>query len=219
MRKSEIIVLSAVILSFVAGIYFYSAMPESMASHWNAGGEVNGHVSKFWGLFLMPLISLAMFLLFLIIPRIDPLKANIEKFRKYFDVFIVLIFAFFLYIYVFTILWNLGIEFDVNLVLPPAFGILIFYSGVLIGKAERNYCIGIRTPWTLSSDEVWKKTHELGGKLFKISGAIAFAGLVFPEYAFVFIIAPLIFSALFTMIYSYFIYRKSPAADAQAERE
>jgi len=88
-----------ILISFGLGAYFFPQMPDKMASHWNIKGEADGYMSKFWGLFLMPIISLGLFLPFLLISKIDPLKANIEKFREYFDGFIVLIMVFlFLYL-------------------------------------------------------------------------------------------------------------------------
>lgn len=183
-------------------------MPEKMASHWNFKGEVDGYISRFWGLFLMPFISVVLFLLFLLIPKIDPLKANIEKFRKYFDGFVVLIILFLFYLYLLTIFWNFGVKFSMNQVLAPAFGILFFYCGILIEKAKRNWFIGIRTPWTMSSEKVWEKTHKIGGRLFKISGIIALLGIFFPGLALFFVLIPVIFVVIYTVIYSYFEYRK-----------
>ena len=90
MREAEIVWLGIVLASFIIGIYFYPQMPERMASHWNIKGEVNGYLPKFWGLFLMPFISLCIFLLSIAIPKIDPLKYNIDKFRKYYDWFVIL---------------------------------------------------------------------------------------------------------------------------------
>jgi uncharacterized membrane protein len=75
-------------------------------------------------------------------------------------------------------------------------------------KTKRNWFIGIRTPWTISSDIVWDKTHKIGGKLFKISGIIALVGIASGKYAIFFIIIPLIFTALYTIIYSYLEYTK-----------
>lgn len=208
MRKSEIITILIILLSFVIGIYFYPQMPEKMASHWNIRGEVDGYIAKFWGLFLMPIISLGLFLLFILIPKIDPLRANIEKFRKYFDGFIILIILFLFYLYLLTIFWNFGNKFSMNQVLPPAFGILFFYCGILIEKAKRNWFIGIRTPWTLSNEKVWDKTHELGGKLFKATGIVAFLGIFFPDYAFFLILFPVIAVSIYTVVYSYLEYQK-----------
>ena len=94
MDKSKIIALATIFISFAIGIWAYPQLPEIVASHWNEKGEVNGYMSKFLGIFLMPIMSLAMFLLFNFIPKIDPMKANIEKFRKYYNAFIVSIILF-----------------------------------------------------------------------------------------------------------------------------
>lgn len=208
MKKSYWIIITITLLSFGIGIYFYPQLPDTVASHWNFRGEVDSYMSKFWGLFLMPIISLSLFLLFLFIPKIDPLKANIEKFRKYFDAFIVLIVVFLFYIYLLSIFWNLGFRFDMGRAVVPSLGILFYYCGVLIENAKRNWFVGIRTPWTLSSDKVWHKTHKIGGKLFKIAGVIAFLGVILPKYALFFVLIPAILTAIYTVVYSYFEYQK-----------
>lgn len=208
MRKNQITILGIILLSFVIGIYFYPQMPEKIASHWNAQGQVDGYMSKFWGLFLMPIISIGLFFLFILIPKIDLLKSNVQQFKKYFDRFVILIIVFLFYIYLLTIFWNLGKRFDIGQFIAPALGILFYYSGILIKNAKRNWFIGIKTPWTLSSDNVWNKTHKIGGKLFKIAGAIAFCGIFFPSYAIFFVLIPVILFTIYIIIYSYFEYQK-----------
>ena len=208
MPKSHILIIILILSSFGIGAYFFPQMPEKMASHWNAKGEVDGYISKFWGLFLMPIILLGLFLLFILIPKIDPLKENIAKFRKYFDGFIVLITLFLFYIYLLTIAWNLGKRFNMGQMMMPALGMLFYYCGILTENAKRNWFIGIKTPWTLSSERVWNKTHKIGGKLFKAAGLIAFLGIFSPNYAFYFILVPALLVAFYTIIYSYFEYQK-----------
>ncbi|MCX9025602.1 MAG: SdpI family protein [Candidatus Methanoperedens sp.] len=208
MRKSEIIILVIIILSFAIGIYYYPQMPEKVASHWNTQGQVNGYTSKFWGLFLMPVISTGMLLLFILIPRIDPLKSNIQEFRKYFDGFVVLIIGFLFYLHLLTIFWNLGYTFNMITFLSPALAILFYYTGILIENAKRNWFIGIRTPWTMSSDNVWDKTHKLGGKLFKIAGVFSILAIFFDSIAIFIIVVPVIIVAIYTVVYSYFEYQK-----------
>ncbi len=210
--KAQIVIAITVLLFFAVGGYFYPQMPERMASHWNARGEVDGYMSKFWGLFLMPFISLGLSAFLLMIPKIDPLKANIEKFKKYYYGFMILLLIFLLYLYLLTILWNLGLGFNMLQLLAPAFGILYYFCGVLIEKAKRNYFIGIRTPWTLSSEKVWDKTHFIGGRLFKAAGLVALLGVFFPSYAILFVLIPVILVSLFTIVYSYFEYQKERAA-------
>jgi len=199
--------MAVIIISFIIGIYLYPSMPEEMASHWNAKGEVDDYMSKFWGLFLMPIVTLGLFLLFLIIPLIDPLKKNIEKFRGYFDAFIALIILFLFYIYVLSILWNLNYRFDMSQAIIPAIAIIFYFAGVLMEKAKMNWFIGIRTPWTLSSKEVWEKTHKLGAKLYKILAFVFLLILLSPEY-FTQILMIIIVIALYPLVYSYFEYRK-----------
>ena len=206
--KTELAILGIAALLFVIGGYFYPHMPERIASHWNAQGQVDGYISKFWGLFLMPLVCVGLSLLLIAIPRIDPLRANIERFKGFYFSFAIMLLLFMLYLYVLTILWNLGVRFNMIRLLVPAFAVLYFYCGILVEKAKRNWFIGIRTPWTLSSDVVWDKTHKIGGKLFKVAGILVLLGLIFPNHAILFVLCPVILVALTTTVYSYFEYSR-----------
>ncbi|MFC1648701.1 SdpI family protein [Nanoarchaeota archaeon] len=201
-----------IIILFVAAIgsamYYYPQMPDQMASHWNTKGEVDGYMSKFWGLFLLPIVMAAILVLFTVIPLIDPLKKNIEQFRGHFDWFIVMITAYMAYIYLLCLIWNMGVTYDMNKFIVPAMGVLFIYIAVLLKHAKRNWFIGIRTPWTLSSDEVWKKTHDLGAKLFFATGIIALFGFVFPDYTIWLILVPILVTVLVTVVYSYLEYQK-----------
>ncbi len=208
MRKTTLIVAGLILISFILSIHFYSQVPEQMATHWNSKGEVDGYMSKLWGLFFMPVVITGLAALFLIIPRIDPKKENIEKFRKYYDRFIIIFVLFMVAIHFQIILWNIGIQISPNAVLPAGVGILFYYIGILMENAERNWFIGVRTPWTLSSDRVWKKTNMLGGKLFKAAGIISIFGTLFPDFAIFFIIVPALFTAGITVVYSYVEYKK-----------
>ena len=156
----------------------------------------------------MPIISVGLFLLFMFIPRIDPLKSNIQQFRKHYDGFVVLIMVFLFYIYLLTIFWNSGYRFNMTTFLSPAMAILFYYTGVLIENAKPNWFIGIRTPWTMSSDRVWYKTHKVGGKLFKIAGIVALAAVFFESAAIFFIVVPVIIVSIYTVLYSYIEYQK-----------
>jgi len=185
-----------------------------MASHWNANDQVNGYISRFWGVFLLPLITLGMFLLFLVVPSIDPLKANIAQFRKAFNLFIGLIVAFMIYLYGLTLAWNLGYtNFKMSGAMLPAIGLLFIFIGFMLRQAKRNFFIGIRTPWTLSSDNVWNETHRVGAVLFMISGVLAFIGGFFGgTTAFWMMLVPIIGSTIFLLVYSYVLYQREMKA-------
>ena len=209
-RTTTIVVLLMIVLATFAGLLLWNRLPDPMASHWGSNDQVNGYISKIWGVFLLPLITLGMFLLFLIIPSIDPLKANIAQFRDVFNLFITLIVGFMIYLYILTLRWNLGYtDFEMSKAMLPAMGILFFFIGYMLRKAKRNFFIGIRTPWTLSSDYVWDETHRLGSVLFMVSGVLAFIGSFFGGMlAFWFLFVPLIGSALITLVYSYVLYQR-----------
>ena len=194
----------------LAGLLLWNRLPDQMASHWNLHDEVDGYMPKFWGVFMLPLITLGMFLLFLAIPAIDPLKANIAQFREAFNLFIVLVVGFMLYLYGLTLAWSLGYTgFRMSGAMLPAIGLLFIFIGFMMRQAKRNFFIGIRTPWTLSSDTVWNETHRVGAVLFMISGALAFIGGFFGgTTAFWFMFAPIIGSTVFLLVYSYVLYQR-----------
>jgi uncharacterized membrane protein len=198
----------------LAGLLLWDRLPDPMASHWNVNDQVDGYMSRFWGVFLLPLITLGMFVLFLIIPSIDPLKANIAQFREAFNLFIVLMVMFMVYIYSLTLAWNLGYTgFKMSEAMLPALGLLFIFIGFMLRQAKRNFFIGIRTPWTLSSDRVWEETHRLGAVLFMISGALAFIGGLFGgTTAFWLMFIPIMGSTLFLLVYSYVLYQRETKA-------
>lgn len=209
-RTTIIIVSIMIVLATLVGVALWPQLPDPMASHWDANDQVNGYMSKFWGVFLMPLMTAGLVLFFLAIPKIDPLRANIAAFRDAFNLFIVLFTGFMVYIYLLTLLWNMGYTgFNMSEAMLPALGVLFFFTGYLMRKAKRNFFIGIRTPWTLSSDRVWDETHRVGSVLFMIAGVLAFLGsFVGGVTAFWFIFVPIMVSVLVTLVYSYLLYQR-----------
>ncbi|MEM5826215.1 MAG: DUF1648 domain-containing protein [Candidatus Aenigmatarchaeota archaeon] len=209
MEKITLSFTLIILLSFLFSIYFYPKIPERMAIHWNVKGEIDGYLPKAIGIFIIPLSLVPLFIIFYSIPKIDPLKKNIECFRKYYDIFAVLFFLFMLSFHIWIILWNVGITINPQVFLPIAFSFLFFYLSILLENAKRNWFIGIRTPWTLSSEKVWNNTHKLGGRLFRIVAILSFVGVFFREYYFLFIIIPLVLTSLHLILYSYFEYKKT----------
>jgi uncharacterized membrane protein len=202
------LLVGIVLLSLLLAVCFYPAMPETMVSHWNALGEPDGYAPKALALFAVPAMSAAVVALFAAVPAMDPLKANIRKFRKQYDTFVALFAAFMLALQAEVVLWNLGMLVSPIVVLSVGIGVLFFYAGVLSESAKRNWFVGIRTPWTMSSERVWNKTHKLAGKLFKISGVLAAAGALLPDYAILLVLAPVIIVTIYSVAYSYVEYSK-----------
>lgn len=199
--------LILVVLAFFESMYYYPKFPAQVATHWGSNGEVNGYMGKFWGLFLVPVITLVLYLFFMLLPRLDP-KKNIPQFKKHFDNFILIFVLFMVYIHTLTIYWNLGHVFDMTIAIIPAMALLFFFLGTLLSNAKPNWFIGIRTPWTLSNDVVWEKTHQLGATLYKVAAIVALFGIIWQKYAIFILIIPIIVVSFYLVAYSYFEYKK-----------
>ncbi len=219
MKTVQKISIAIVILAFAAGVYVYPLLPEKVASHWDAGGNANGYMGRGFGAFFMPVLGLLMLALFYALPLLDPMKKNYAAFRAEYDNFSALMVAFMAYVYALSLAYNLGYSFDFVRFLAPAFAAIIYYAGVLIGKTKRNWFVGVRTPWALSSESVWDKTHAIAGKMFKAAGIVALVGIVMPAIGLFASVGVLFATAIFTVVYSYLEFQKEARNGRKGERK
>jgi len=217
MRKLQLLAIALVALSFATAYFAYPLMPEKVASHWNFDGKVDGYMPRNIGVYFVPLLGAAIFALLYILPSIDPKKENYRKFQKEYDELAAIIIAFLYYAYALTLVFNMGYSFNLTQFLAPGIGALFLYLGAALGKAKQNWFVGIRTPWTMSSEKVWNSTHALGSKLFMAAGVVALLGTALPQM-FVAAIAIVIASAVATFVYSYSEYRKEKAEGKRARK-
>ena len=197
-----------VLLSGVVSFLAAPSLPAQLVTNWNAAGEPNGSMPKLLAIWLFPVLTAGILLVFALIPRIDPLRENIARFRPYYDWFVVVFTAYMFLVHTGIIAFNLGYEFDFTALILVGVAGLFYYSGVLLTHAERNWFVGIRTPWTLSSEEVWNRTHALGGRLFKLTAVLTLVGLLFGDYALYFLLVPALLTAGITIVYSYYVYEQ-----------
>jgi uncharacterized membrane protein len=208
-RQTSLIIIGIIIIiTIISTLYLYESLPEQIPYHFNINGEVDQYASKLVGSFLLPIISILFSILFVLVPLIEPNKKNVKKFMKEYNIFAVIIIAFFAYLQYLILYVALGNPIEMNRYISPAIGILLFFIGIMLNKAKQNYSIGIRTPYTLASKKVWNKTHKLGSKLFKVSGILCLFGIIFPKLAFYFIIVPIIISTIAVFVYSYIEFEK-----------
>jgi uncharacterized membrane protein len=206
--KHSVISLALVAIALILAAYFYPVLPNQIASHWDASGQVNGYMPKFWGIFMVPLLMLGFFIIGVVIPYLDPFRKNIEEFRNYYELFWTGMLTFFFYIYLLMLAWNLGYVFDFVVFLVPAFAALWWLIATLLEHTKQNWFIGIRTPWTLSDERVWAKTHKLGAKLFKTGAIVMLVGILFPKFIVSFFVAAIVLSAVVPVVYSFVEYRR-----------
>jgi uncharacterized membrane protein len=208
MNQNQRIIFFLLLLMFLLSILVYSRMPLTIVVHWGINGKADGYSGKMFGLFFLPILSILMFGILAWLPNLDPKRKNIELFRSTYEGFLVLFFLFFFYLHLLTILWNLGMRISFNQAFAPALSVLFYGMGILIEKAKMNYFIGIRTPWTLSNEEVWDETHKKSGIAFKISAIISFFGFFFPYYYLWIMLTTILFATIYSIMISYFIYKR-----------
>lgn len=212
-----------VLLAAIASLLAAPELPDQLITNWDAAGEPNGTMSTTTGLWLIPGITAGLLVLFAIVPRIDPLRENIAAFRAYYDWFVVVVSAYMTLVHAGILAFNLGYEFDFTLVILVGMVPLFYYVGVVLEQAKRNWFIGIRTPWTLSDDEVWDRTNALGATLFKLTALVTLIGIVVGyasgqgEYALYAVLVPSLLTAFGTVAYSYYLYRELDEAGASSE--
>ncbi len=207
-KLSLTISFSLIAIAALAGFLLTDQLPDPMPSHWNAAGEVDGYMEKFWGVWLMPLMTFGITLLLVAVPSIDPLKANIAQFRGLYNLFIIGFVVYMLYVYALTLSAALGAQFNMSVMMLPAMGLLFVGIGYMMRNAKRNFFIGIRTPWTLSSDYVWDETHKLGSKAFMLGGVLTIISAFLGENGIWLMLAGLMIAALVPVVYSYILFAR-----------
>lgn len=208
MGKLKLLAAGIVILSFITAAYFAPSLPGRVAVHWNFEGTADGYADSGFGAYFVPFLMLGMLVLFHFLPMLDPMKKNYAAFRKEYDGMIAVLIGFMYYVYALTLAINLGYALNIVQFLSPAFAGLFFYMGMLLAKAKQNWFVGIRTPWTMSSERVWKKTHEMASKMFKAAGVVSLLGIFYPKAGLAASVAMAVAIAIFTFIYSYVEFRK-----------
>lgn len=207
--KSEIFPILLILLSILASFWFYQNMPEQVPIHWNAAGEVDNYGSRAFGAFFFPVLILGIYLMMIFLPYLDPKKDRYAQFVKAYWAIRFILLIYLILIYFTASLAGVGYNVPVGKIIPIAVGILFLIIGNYLGKIKPNWFVGICTPWTLSNEEVWNRTHRLGGKLFSLAGCLFVFNAFMPfTWFFPLIIGTLVIVVGGTIGYSYFLFRK-----------
>jgi uncharacterized membrane protein len=167
-----------IILPFVYLAIIWNKLPEQVPTHFNLRGNADAMSSKTSLIFLPGALSLGIYILMLLIPIVDPKKKIQQMGDKYFTFRFMLTFFFSLLATYIIYISNSGSLKNPNL-LFCLIGALLAVLGNYFQTVRPNYFIGIRTPWTLESELIWKKTHRLGGRMWIVGGVlIAFISLI-----------------------------------------
>lgn len=195
-------------LTLLIAIVSYSYLPEQIPIHFDAAGNVDNYGGRIY-IFLGPLVILVMTVIAEVARNIDPKKNAYNKFNKQYYLIFFLVSLLMLVIQLYTIAFSLNIKvLNISIIMPLAVGLLFTIIGNSMPKFKQNFYAGIRTSWTLSDEEVWYKTHRLGGKVWFAGGLLMMISSILPDYLKIKVfMGTVIILTLAPIIYSYVIYK------------
>lgn len=171
-------------LAIALSIWAYPDLPPTVATHWSLRGTPDGFSSRGWAVAIIPIAIVALTVLFNVLPKVDPRRENYARFLSSYWLIANAVLVFTLVAHAMLIASGLGYSVRIDRLMPLGVGLLLIFLGNYFTRVEPNWFVGIRTPWTLSSDTVWRKTHRTGGWLMVIGGIVLVAGAFLPPGAF-----------------------------------
>lgn len=187
----------------------YSRLPNEVPVHWGFSGEPNRFGSRLEGAFLMPAMMIALLAIMRWYPSRDPRSANIAKFRDAYDTVVAGTIALLAGIHVVALGSALGWRVDMTTVVLVALGALFILLGNLLPLARSNFIFGIRTPWTLSSESVWTRSHRVGGYAMVAAGLITIVcAFVARPIGLAVALVSVLVSTVVPVVYSYLLWSR-----------
>lgn len=209
-KSANIITVILLVITFIGIMVSYKNLPQIIPTHWGINGEIDNTGSKST-LWLLYGIMIAINILFIVIANIDPKKQNYRIFKKSYDIFRVVFNLFFMAVIALIIMASAGnTTFNITRSIMFLTGILLAIIGNYLPKFKPNYTTGIKTPWTLDNEDVWRKTHRVAGPLWVVGGIVIAILSLFVSVK-VLIILLLVVVGIITLIpviYSYIAFKK-----------
>jgi uncharacterized membrane protein len=194
---------------FIAGVILYPYLPDQVPGHWNIHGEVDAYYPRWFGAFFAPLLAICLYLLMLFMPIIDPRRENYARFAQTYTFLRWVIVLFTGILWVITILVALGYLINVSLVVKATVAVLLIVIGNFMGQFRHNYFVGIKTPWTLASEEVWNRTHRISARLWVLGGMVCLIMSFFQgTFSAVIYLISILIMVILPIVYSFLLFAK-----------
>lgn len=206
--KESYVLIFLTLACLAFGIWMYPQLPDRAPTHWNIRGEVDGWSGKTFAVFFFPVLSLAMYAMFNLLPSMDPNKAKYQQFAGAYAMVRAFLVLFMDAVYVLSLVAARGYPVNTDTFVRLGISLLFIGLGDQMGRVKQNWFVGIRTPWTLSSEENWRKTHRFGARTMVIAGILSLILVPFKGAAAVASFVLIIAGAMIPMAYSYVLFRK-----------
>ena len=214
MNKKFWISIIIIIVQIALALYLSSFIADDakIPSHWNIRGEIDGYSGKWTAVLLFPGINALLFILMLALPIFSVrYRETPERFSRMVPLITNIIIFFFAIIHIYTLLLGAELVSSTGCFIYYALGLMFILLGNILPKMPSSFFIGIRTPWTLSSEYVWRKTHKVGGVCFVLSGLLMiFIPAIWGNNTTALTVMFVLFMALilYSVLYSFLLYKK-----------
>lgn len=209
----RVLPFALIVAAFAFSLAVLSRLPDQIPTHWNWQGKADGYSNKLPGAFIGPVLALVFFGLLRVLPRIDPRRANYAKFAETYDLVVCVVVGAIVVLHSIALAAALGWPISISRLVPLAVAALVILLGNVLPRVRSNWWFGIRTPWTLSSDTVWAKTHRVGGYLLTGAGLVMVIAAFLPgSLPGKLTIGALVVAALGSVVYSYLAWRKEQSS-------
>ncbi len=207
MKKINLLII---VLLFLGTYLMLPSLPSLVPLHWNIQGQIDNYAPKDTGVWIMPVLVLVLFILFHFIPSFDPKREKYRLFQREWDIIQTGLIIFFAYMQCIILYASVYPELQIMPVMFTGFGALFILLGRTMSKIKQNYFIGIRVPWTLSSEDNWNKTHNFAAKCFTVAGIVVLLEAIFIRFAPFVVFGSIMLSVFLPVMYSFLLFKKSP---------
>jgi len=207
--KGDAPLLAVLVADLAFGLWALPRLPERVPIHWNLAGEADRFGAAWPHAVLLPFVGLACWALVLLFPLVDPLRKNYARFPGTLKLVRWLLPLMGVAVHVVVTLSGLGLPLDHGATVRAILAVFFVVLGNSMAKLRHNWFVGIRTPWTIASEEVWTRTHRLAAPIWVAGGLVQLVGAFLPGTAGEAAIgASLAAMVLVPIGYSYLAFRK-----------
>lgn len=200
------------LLAIGFSVWAYPRLPEVVTIHWNLKGEPDGYSSRLMAVILPPIFLAVVPLIFRVLPKIDPKGENYARFSDAYWLIVNTVLLFLGAVHVIVLVNAMGTPVDVDLAIGLGVGVLLMVMGNYLGKVQPNWFMGVRTPWTLASATVWRKTNRTAGWLFVSAGLLIAVASFIPSVPTVAVMGVAIgIAAIIPVVQSYVLWKREQA--------
>ncbi len=157
---------------WVLALVSWGSAPDRIPVHWGLSGQPDRWGGRFEGLLLIPLLAVGIWLLMLLAPRLDPWRASYATFTRAYAALRLAVLALLAAIHALVVAWAIGRRLPVEVAVPLLVGAMFIVLGLVLARVRPNWFVGVRTPWTLSSERSWTGTHRAAGVVFPLIGVV-----------------------------------------------